>query len=60
MHGLKYWDGKKAMVLPDNVDDKNARFGLLTWSYFFAAPYKLSDPGTNHKYLSDIPLLDAA
>jgi hypothetical protein len=55
----KLWDGNKAMVLPDTLDNESARFGLLTWSYFFAAPYKLSDPGTNHEFLGQLPLEDS-
>lgn len=50
------WDGKKAMITPDTANEKGARFALFTWSYFFAAPYKLSDPGTNHEYLGKQPL----
>lgn len=48
---LMLWDGEKAMVLPSTENNEKARFDLLTWSYFFTAPYKLSDPGTNHQFL---------
>ncbi len=44
---LMIFDGDKAFISPDSLSLKKARFDLLTWSYFFAAPYKLSDPGTN-------------
>lgn len=50
------WDGKKSMILPDTTNEPGAQFALLTWSYFFAAPYKLSDPGTYHEYLGMKPL----
>lgn len=52
------WDGKKAFIVPDSADDAGARFALFTWSYFFAAPYKLSDEGTKHEYLGEQPLGD--
>jgi hypothetical protein len=55
----KLWDGNKAMVLPDTLDNESARFTLLTWSYFFAAPYKLSDPGTKHEFLGQLPLAES-
>ena len=48
---LMFWNGEKAMVLPSTENNEKARFDLLTWSYFFTAPYKLSDPGTNHQFL---------
>lgn len=44
---LMIFDGKNAFISPDSLSLKKARFDLLTWSYFFAAPYKLSDPGTH-------------
>ena len=56
--GLRYWDGNKAMVLPNEENNEKARFDLLTWSYFFTAAYKLNDPGTNHEYLGSKVLGD--
>ena len=50
-NGIKAWDGEKAVVLPILEEDENSKFDLLTWSYFFTAPYKLSDPGVNQKFL---------
>jgi hypothetical protein len=47
------WDGKKAYISPDTISYSKGRFDLLTWSYFFAAAYKLSDPGTRMEYLGD-------
>lgn len=51
--GAKLWDGEKALDATTMMEDGAAKFGLLTWSYFFAAPYKLSDPGTTSKYLAE-------
>ena len=48
--GLKYWDGERAMVLTNTENNDDARFDLLTWSYFFTAPYKLNDPGVKQKF----------
>lgn len=40
------YDGSKGYLIPDTSSLKGARFDLFTWTYFFALPYKLSDPGT--------------
>lgn len=40
------FDGKEVYITPDTVDAPGARFGIFTWTYFMALPYKLSDPGT--------------
>ena len=40
------YNGDKVMLCPKEASDKRARFDMFTWSYFFALPYKLSDPGT--------------
>ena len=45
------WDGKEVFVSPDTASTKKTRFDVLTWSYFFAAAYKLSDPGAEMKVL---------
>lgn len=51
------WDGQEAYLFPETSTYSKTRFDVLTWSYFFAAPYKLSDPGVNHHYLgNDRPL----
>ena len=55
-NSIKLWDGTNAMILPDTSNNESARFGLFTWSYFFAAPYKLNDPGTKHEFLGQIQL----
>lgn len=40
------YDGDQVFLFPNDADDKGARFDIFTWSYFFAFPYKLDDPGT--------------
>lgn len=40
------FDNNKVYQTPDSVDYPKVRFDMFTWSYFFALPYKLSDPGT--------------
>ncbi|UZO79417.1 hypothetical protein NBT05_10615 [Aquimarina sp. ERC-38] len=40
------FDGKEVYLSPEDAKDKGARFNIFTWSYFFALPYKLNDPGT--------------
>lgn len=39
------WDGTDAWVSPAAAPVPQARFHLLTWPYFLAAPHKLRDPG---------------
>lgn len=41
------FDGQRAWVSPTESKMPMARFHLLTWSYFLAAPFKLRDPGTH-------------
>ncbi len=45
------FDGEKAWVSPADSEYSNARFDLLTWPYFLAAPMKLTDPGTHHQMM---------
>lgn len=40
------FDGRSAWVSPATATFPRARFHLLTWPYFMAAPFKLDDPGT--------------
>jgi len=47
------FDGKQAWVSPANAPIKAARFHVLTWPYFIAAPMKLRDPGSNLALLDD-------
>jgi len=44
---IAVFDGSKAWVSPADAEFPRARFHLLTWPYFLAAPFKLDDPGTN-------------
>jgi len=50
------WDGKEAWITPEKAQEKMARFELLTWSYFIAAPFKLTDPGTHLEPMEQTPL----
>jgi hypothetical protein len=49
------FDGEKAWVSPEEAELPNARFHLLTWPYFAAAPFKLSDPGTRFSHEGEKP-----
>ena len=40
-----YFDGTNVFMYPASVDYKRARFDVLTWHYFFFAPFKLRDKG---------------
>jgi hypothetical protein len=41
------FDGERAWIKPADASiPYGARFHLLTWPYFLAAPFKLDDPGT--------------
>ncbi len=40
------FDGKTVYQNPANKNSEGARFDIFTWSYFFALPFKLTDPGT--------------
>ena len=61
-HGhIVFFDGQTAWISDFAVSDATvkipgppARFHVLTWPYFLAAPYKLNDPGTR---LSDAGML---
>ncbi len=41
------FDGETAWVAPAEAEAPMARFHLLTWSYFIAAPFKLRDRGSH-------------
>lgn len=53
------FDGKTAWVAPDSTALPRARFNLLTWPYFAAAPYKLDDPGTQLQRRGRMPVRQA-
>jgi hypothetical protein len=44
---LLFFDGERAWISPATADVPRARFHLLTWPYFLAAPFKLRDPGAH-------------
>ena len=48
--GTMIFDGESVWVSPSDaqIPGPPARFHVLTWPYFVAAPFKLNDPGTNH------------
>ncbi|MEM9753378.1 MAG: hypothetical protein AAF916_08325 [Planctomycetota bacterium] len=51
------FDGTACWVSADAPEiGKGYRFHALTWPYFLAAPFKLSDPGVTHTEMSDVPL----
>ncbi len=51
------WDGQACWVSPDVPDTgPGFRFHVLTWPYFMAAPFKLSDPGTHHELKTGVAL----
>jgi len=54
------WDGDTAWVAPGDAEFPQARFHVLTWPYFFAAPFKLRDPGTHLEDLGELPFLAGA
>jgi len=47
------WNGEEVFVSPDSVSTEGVRFSVLTWTYFFAAAYKLSDPGAQMELLGE-------
>lgn len=50
------YDGEQVWLSPADRDLGGARFAVFTWQYFFMAPFKLSDPGTNWEALEDMIL----
>ena len=52
------FDGEKAWVSPSSAEAPMARFHLLTWPYFLAAPFKLRDPGTHLESSEILPIQD--
>ena len=40
------YDGNEMAISPKDANSENARFDIFTWQYFFALPFKLTDPGT--------------
>ncbi|MDA8018707.1 MAG: hypothetical protein MPN21_14795 [Thermoanaerobaculia bacterium] len=52
------FDGSEAWLAPADSAFRGARFHVLTWSYFLAAPMKLSDAGTHVQPQGELPFLD--
>lgn len=40
------FDGENVYINPSSAKTEGARFDIFTWHYFFAMPFKLTDPGT--------------
>ncbi|MEZ5332853.1 MAG: hypothetical protein R2991_12565 [Thermoanaerobaculia bacterium] len=55
---LLVFDGESAWVSPEDAPIARARFHVLTWPYFLAAPMKLDDPGVHLEALGPRPFLD--
>ncbi|SMG47206.1 hypothetical protein SAMN05661096_03360 [Marivirga sericea] len=49
------FDGNEIWIHPKDSLYDGARFDVLTWSYFFMAPFKLNDPGTHHTEPKKLP-----
>lgn len=47
------YDNEKFFQYPDTANWQGARFAIFTWQYFFMAPYKFSDEGTQWELLED-------
>ena len=48
--GSIIFDGQNYWLNPDTAHFPGAKSSLLTWQYFFLAPYKMRDPGTVWQY----------
>ena len=47
------WDGERAWIAPDSIEQPNPRFWALSGFYFQQIPFILADPGLNYKALPD-------
>lgn len=52
------YDGDQVALTPDTTEIGNSRFDVFTWQYFFAMPFKLTDPGTIWEQ-QDMRILDS-
>ncbi|MEZ6185286.1 MAG: hypothetical protein R3F62_09795 [Planctomycetota bacterium] len=50
------FDGETAWLAPGDAEFPRARFHVLTWPFFLAAPYKLQDAGTSLAPLGELTL----
>jgi hypothetical protein len=55
---VQIYDGDKIYSSASVADGKGVRFKMFTWPYFFALPYKLTDPGANVEPLGKKPFAD--
>ncbi|MFD1095313.1 DUF6503 family protein [Salegentibacter chungangensis] len=53
------YDGSNVYMSPKAADEKGARFDMFTWQYFFAMPFKLTDPGTNWELMGKTRFKDS-
>ena len=47
------WDGERAWIAPDSLEQPNPRFWALTGFYFQQIPFVLADPGARYEALPD-------
>jgi hypothetical protein len=47
------WDGARAWIAPDTLQQPNPRFWALTGFYFQQIPFVFADPGVNYEALPD-------
>jgi hypothetical protein len=47
------WDGDRAWIAPDSLQQPNPRFWALTGFYFQQIPFVLADPGLNYRVRPD-------
>jgi len=50
------YDGNNVYLCPADAEAKGARFDMFTWQYFFAIPFKLTDPGTKWENLESVEM----
>lgn len=47
------WDGERAWIAPDSIEQPNPRFWALSGFYFQQIPFVLADPGLTYEALPD-------
>jgi hypothetical protein len=47
------WDGERAWIAPDSIEQPNPRFWVLSGFYFQQIPFVLADPGLTYEALPD-------
>jgi len=53
VNGRFAWDGERAWIAPDSLQQPNPRFWALTGFYFQQIPFVLADPGLNYRVRPD-------